>query len=101
VASVADLVEPLVLQPDTVPADVRESATRLLDAGAVELGTFGPLEVTATVTDGGTAHAVSLESAADGLESTCDCPAGSDGLVCAHSLATAITTWERAPRRRS
>ena len=100
-ASVADLVEPLVLGGGDLPGDVREEATRLHDAGAVTLDAFGPVRVTASVADDGHAFDVALASAADGLESACSCAQGSSGLICAHSLATAIVTWERAPRRRS
>lgn len=98
--SVADLVAPLVGRPDAVPVEVREAAARLHDAGAVTLDHFGPLAVTAKVADDDGPHAVALGSTAAGLASTCDCDLGSTGLLCSHSLATAIETWEQAPQRR-
>jgi uncharacterized Zn finger protein len=98
-ASVADLVEPLVALPDSLPAEVRGGAARLHDANAVRLRDFGPLRVTADVTDD-VVHRVELASTDVGLSASCDCPLGSGGRLCPHSLATALETWERAPRRR-
>jgi hypothetical protein len=100
-ASVADLVGPLVGRPDGVPSDVRESAARLHDAGAITLDDFGPLRVTASVVDDDGPHQVELASTVEGLASDCDCTVGATGLLCPHSLATAIVTWERAPHRRA
>ena len=51
-ASVADLVEPLVTG-DGAPVELHAAARRLLEDGAVRLDSFGPLRVTAAVDDGG------------------------------------------------
>jgi hypothetical protein len=98
--SVADLVEPLVTNADAVPVDVREAARALIDAGAVTLDHLGPMSVTARVVDEDGPHKVALGSTSTGLASSCDCPLGSTGLLCPHSLATAIEAWHRAPDRR-
>lgn len=99
-ASVTDLVGPLVAVPGTVPAAVRAAATSLCVAHAVRLDHLGPLSVTASVIDGDGAHRVALGATAQGLASSCDCERGAVGLVCAHSLAAAIEIWHTVPRRR-
>ena len=71
-SGLAQLVEPLVTLADAVPEDVRDQ-------------------------DG--VHKVALGSTAGGLASTCECERGATGLLCRHSLATAIETWHRAPER--
>jgi hypothetical protein len=98
-ASVADLVEPLVLLPTGVPVEVRDGAEALRVANAVTLDHVGPLSVTANVADTDGAHRVALGATRNGLASSCDCLRGSSGRLCSHSLATAIETWHRAPKR--
>lgn len=98
-ASVIDLVAPLVAVPATVPPAVRDAAEALRDANAVSLDHLGSLSVTASVADADGAHRVALGSTSRGLASSCDCERGSGGLVCEHSLATAMETWHRVPGR--
>lgn len=100
-AAVSDLVEPLVTVADAVPAEIRMAGRDLFDAGAVTLDHVGDLSVTAHVADEAGVHRVALGSTADGLASSCQCERGSTGLVCPHSLATALETWHRVPNRRS
>ncbi len=97
--SVADLVEPLVANGDAVPTDIRDAADGFVAAGAVALDRFSPLEVTATVATADGPRVVRLASTDEGLSASCDCPVGSSGLLCPHSLATAIEAWQRAPKR--
>ncbi len=99
-ASVTDLVEPLVTVPSTVSTDVRDGAQVLRDQGAVNLDHVGPLSVTANVTDADGPHRVALGATRNGLACSCDCERGASGLLCRHSVATAIETWHRAPQRR-
>jgi uncharacterized Zn finger protein len=96
-ATVADLVDPVILQRG-VDADIVSAGTSLRAKGSVTLGEFTPQRVTATVEDS-TSHPVELASTEEGLSVRCDCPAGSAGLFCAHSIAAALETWERAPDR--
>jgi hypothetical protein len=100
VASVADLIEPLVALPNGVPIEVRDGADALREANAVTLDHLGPLSVTASVADTDGAHRVALGSTQNGLAASCDCERGASGRLCVHSLATAIETWHRAPKRR-
>ncbi len=99
--SVADLIEPLVIIPTGVPAEVRDGAVALREAQAVTLDHLGALSVTASVADADGAHRVALGATSQGLASSCDCERGARGLLCVHSLATAIETWHQAPKRRS
>jgi hypothetical protein len=94
-AAVSDLVEPLITVADALPAEVRMAGRDLFDAGAVILDHVGDLSVTAHVADDAGVHRVALASTADGLASSCQCERGSTGLLCPHSLATAMETWHR------
>ena len=96
-ASVADLVEPLVTG-DAAPPALRRAAQRLAVDGAVRLDTFGPLRVTAAVEADQGICRVELESDAGRLRCRCACD-GDDG-TCVHVLAAAIEAWHRAPKRR-
>jgi uncharacterized Zn finger protein len=96
-ASVADLVEPGVLAERA--GEYLQRAGEVLRAnGNVRLVEFGPTRVTAAVEDGGP-RAVTLEATGTGLRATCDCGSPSASGLCPHAVATAIETWERAPRR--
>ena len=97
-ASIADLVEPLVMSEAAPPA-LLLAARRLREDGAVRLDAFGPLRVTAAVDDGGVCR-VELASTAQGLRSNCACDGETGADPCVHVLAAAIETWHRAPRRR-
>jgi hypothetical protein len=96
-ASVADLVEPLIAG-DALPPALVEQARDLYESGAVRLDAFGPLRVTAAVDDRGICR-VELEAAEGHLRCSCACD-GDEG-PCIHILATALETWHRAPKRRS
>ena len=97
-ASIADLVEPLVMANAAPPA-LLLAARRLREDGAVRLDAFGPLRVTAAVDDGGVCR-VELASTSQGLRSRCACDGETGADPCVHVLAAAIETWHRAPRRR-
>jgi uncharacterized Zn finger protein len=98
-ASVADLVEPEVLR-EKAGEYLQRAGEVLQAAGHVQLVEFGPLRVTAQVDDGGERHATELAASPAGLSSRCDCPAGREQRFCPHTVATAIETWHRAPKRR-
>lgn len=85
--SVADLVEN-VAQGHGVDSDLYKTAVRLVDAGVVVLGEFGPLVVSAKVGE----QEVTLQSK-DGLLLI------STGTWTPSSLAVAIIVWNKAPKR--
>jgi uncharacterized Zn finger protein len=96
-ASVADLVEPSVLQA-RAGEYLQRAGEVLRDSGRVRIVEFAPTRVTAQVDDGGT-RSVELESTEGGLQALCDCGAPSASGLCPHAVATAIETWHRAPKR--
>ncbi len=95
--SVADLVEAPAIAGLAAPA-VLAAGDALAAAGAVRITIFGPLSVAARV-DGPDRAATAL--AADGvtLRWSCSCLQGRRGAFCAHLVATARVTWNRAPAR--
>jgi hypothetical protein len=95
-ASLARLLEPLVSSGGVVPADVQQAAARLLRDDAVAFDHVGEQSVTATVTDADRRHRVALGATSEGLASRCDCERGATGLLCPHSLATAVAASRRA-----
>ena len=96
--SVADLVEPDVLR-ERAGEYLARAGDVLRAHGAVHVVTFTPLRVGAEVSDDGTRH-VELEASGDRLDVTCDCGMASNSGWCPHAVATAIETWERAPKGR-
>jgi uncharacterized Zn finger protein len=95
---VADLVEPDALR-EKAGEYLQRAGEVLHSAGHVHLLEFTPRSVRAEVADGGERHEVELAATDDGLTMRCDCPTGGDGTFCPHSVATAIETWNRAPKR--
>lgn len=98
-ASVADLVEPEVLR-ERAGEYLQRAGEVLSAAGAVQLMDVGPMRVTAEVQDGGERHTAELAATPDGLSIRCDCPGGGAHEFCPHTVATAIETWQRAPKGR-
>jgi uncharacterized Zn finger protein len=90
-ASVADLVHEEALR-DLADRDAYEQGTSLATKGRVDVGTFGPLRVTAWVEG----CEVELRTVGERLEWSCSCHAGAASL-CAHAVAVAAETWRRAP----
>jgi uncharacterized Zn finger protein len=97
VPSVADLVEPEVLQ-ERAGEYLQRAGEVLRTSGHVRIVEYGPLRVTADVDDGAT-HSVVLESSMERLLATCDCGTPSANGLCPHVVAAAIETWNRAPNR--
>ncbi len=91
--SVADLVEERRLRELVGDDPELRRGRALADGGAVRLGQFSPLAVTAEVDDGST-YSVELASTAQGLRWSCSC--NSEGF-CVHATAAAIETWRRSP----
>jgi len=96
-ASVADMVEPEALQA-RAGEYLQRAGEVLRDHGHVEILEFGPMRVTAAVTDG-VSRSVVLGSTATGLDASCDCGAPAASGLCPHVVAVAIETWQRAPKR--
>lgn len=99
--SVADLVEPARLQDLARPSDLRLGQEIARQRG-IEFIEFGPLRVAAKV--GGVAAAqtrrtVVLESTPAGLHWSCTCTRHTHHF-CKHCVATALATWDEAPKRR-
>lgn len=99
--SVADFVERSAVEKLAKPSDVRLGEA-IATQGGVELTEFGPLKVLAKV--GGveaspTRRTVMLESTPAGLRWSCTCTRHTDHF-CKHCVATALVTWEKAPKRR-
>ncbi len=95
--SIADLVvAPALARLASAPVRARGDA--LARDGHVRITIFGPLSVAARV-DGPEHVATSLTAAGESLRWTCTCAAGRGGAFCAHLVATARITWERAPWR--
>ncbi len=97
--SVADLVEEPELRRLATPESYDEGLV-LADEGKVQVGAFGPLQVSAEVDDVETRQ-VELRSTKAGLEWACTCPDGRRGAFCSHAVAAAIETWRRSPVRRT
>ena len=101
-ASVADLVEPGTVRRSVDPA-VWEAGTLMRDTGQVAIAEFGPLAVEADVSDQaeGSTYRVCLTADGTELRWTCECPNDDGGAPCAHFVAAALVSWERAPKRSS
>jgi uncharacterized Zn finger protein len=99
-ASVADLVEDSALR-HLASVQAYAEGQRDAEAGRVKLGAFGPLRVTADVTDDEGVWQVVLRSGSEGLVWSCTCPDGRHYAFCRHCVAAAIVTWREAPAHRA
>ncbi len=95
--SIADLVDTTAIADLAGPA-VRAAGDALAAAGAVRITIFGPLSVAARV-DGPDRVATALAADGPSLRWSCTCAQGRRGTFCAHLVATARVTWDRAPTR--
>ncbi len=99
-ASVADLVENAALESLATPSN-RRLGRQIVAEGGVELTTFAPLHVTATVGPTPASpqkRTVDLRVEDGRLRWSCTCTRRAD-LFCKHCVAAAVIAWERAPKR--
>lgn len=96
--AIAELVEPDKLR-ESAGEYLHRAGEFLRTAGAVNLVDAGPMRVSAQVHDGGVGRATELAATPSGLSIRCDCPTGSEGRWCPHTVATAMETWSNDPGR--
>ncbi len=95
--SVADLVEPNVIQELAhTPADFHKGS-RLYDAEEVSFHSYADHEVVARV-GGKTAEPTTVQLITDGAKLSWKCTCNSDmAIFCKHLVAAALATWNRVP----
>jgi uncharacterized Zn finger protein len=94
--SVADLVEPNIVEELAhTPADFH-TGSRLYDADEVSFRSYARNEVVGQVGQASEPHVVSLLT--DGAKLSWRCTCNSDMAVfCKHLVAVALATWNRTP----